>query len=122
MAGRRRKEWLLGSRVSGCRIMFGKRVWKGVGGGKYLLCCRGSLWRPMQREINGSTIDFRVKCGATGARKWHPQRELMRDVQARRKDADACCRMTTRLRVRRMKAVPTRLFTSIHVHRDSRLV
>lgn len=37
-----------------------------------------------------------------------------RDVQARRKDADACCRMTTRLRVRRMKAVPTRLFNWAH--------
>lgn len=41
-------------------------------------------------------------------------RKYRRDVQARRKDADACCRMTTRLRVRRMKAVPTRLFNWAH--------
>jgi hypothetical protein len=55
----------------------------------------------------------RANCGATGTRKCHPQsmRRYRKDVQAHRKDADACCRMTTRLRVRRMKAVPTRIFT-----------
>lgn len=48
---------------------------------------------------------------------------------SRRKDADACCRMTTSLRVRRMKAVSTGIIhcvcgvqVTVHVHRDTRLV
>jgi len=106
------ESWWGVGRVSGCRIKIEKRF--GKGSAVLLTCVVGVRYdaRFDERLIEVPSTS-KASCGATGTRKCCPQRvrRYRKDVQAHRKDADACCRMTTSLRVRRMKAVPTRIFT-----------